>query len=76
MSFLDGLKNVFWVVGLTIFLVTPLVTGLFPPSKDQNLSPGSALSGPLFRFASSQADGPPEAIDSLVSSNVLLYSFQ
>ena len=64
------------VVGFIVSLVTQLVAGLFPPSKDQNLSPGSALSGPLFRFASSQADGPPEAIDSLISSNLLLYCFQ
>ena len=75
MSFLDGLKK-FLVVVSTNSLVSPLLAGLFPPSKDQNLSPDSALSGPLFRFASSQADGPPEAIDSLISSNLLLYSIQ
>ena len=64
------------VVGSTKFLVTPLLAGLFSPSNDQNYSPDSALSGLLFRFVSSPADGPPEAIDSLISSNLLLYSFQ
>ena len=64
------------VVGFTKFLVSPLLTGLFPPSKDQNYSPDSALSGELIRFTRCGADGSPEAIDSQIPSNLLLYSFQ
>ena len=64
------------VVEATKSLVTPLLAGLFPPFKDKNYSPDSALADLLFRLTRCEADGTPEAIDSQIPSNLLLYSFQ
>ena len=62
------------VVGFTVLPVTSLLSGLFPPSNDQNYSPDSALSGGIFRYIRGQADGPPEAIVSQIPPNIILYS--
>ena len=64
----------FLVVDFTVYPVTFLLAGLFPPSNDQNYSPDSALSGALFRFTRGKADGPPEAIVSQIPPNIILYS--
>ena len=58
----------------SFLMITSLVDGLFGPSKVQTHSPNTALEVPLVGFVVGRVVGTPEAKDSPISPNLILYS--
>ena len=59
---------------ISFLMITSLLVGLFGPSKVQTHSPNTALEVPLVGFVVGRVVGTPEAKDSPISPNSILYS--
>ena len=66
---LENSKN-----AISFLMITSLLLGLFGPSKVQTHSPNTALEVPLVGFVVGRVVGTPEAKDSPISPNSILYS--
>ena len=65
---------IFLVWAFTVLMISPLLEGLFGPSKVLRITTNTAPQVPIVGLIRGQAVVPPEAIVSPISSNYLLYT--